>query len=195
MPRAGLTTERVVAAAADMADEAGLDAVTISALARRFGVKDASLYSHVAGVRDLRTRMALLASRELADRLGGAVQGRAGRDALKAFADAYRGFMLSHPGRYAAMQIRIDPDAAAAGAGADADGPRRVVETTGALFRGYGLSDPDLTDAVRLVRSTFHGYASLEAIGGFGHPRGVQDSWERTVDALDFLLRNWPRAG
>ncbi|GAA1118513.1 TetR/AcrR family transcriptional regulator [Nocardiopsis composta] len=194
MPRAGLTTDRLVAAAADMADEAGLDAVTISALARRFGVKDASLYSHVANVRDLRTRMALLASRELADRLGEAVQGRAGKDALKAFADAYREFMLSHPGRYAAMQVRIAPEALAAAPGADADGPRRVIETTGALFRGYELSDPDLTDAVRLLRSTFHGYASLEAIGGFDHPRDVQASWERAVDALDFLLRNWSRA-
>ncbi len=39
----------------------GYENVTLSALARRFNVKDASLYAHVRGLRDLRTRMALLA--------------------------------------------------------------------------------------------------------------------------------------
>lgn len=62
MVRAGLTTDRVVAAAADLADSAGFDKVTISALARGFGVKDASLYSHVKNLQDLRTRVALLAA-------------------------------------------------------------------------------------------------------------------------------------
>lgn len=62
MVRAGLTTDRVVEAAADLADSIGLDKVTVSALARGFGVKDASLYSHVRSVQDLRTRVALLAA-------------------------------------------------------------------------------------------------------------------------------------
>jgi hypothetical protein len=60
------------------------------------------------------------------------------------------------------------------------------------VFRAYGLGDPDLTDAIRLVRSTFHGYASLEAIGAFRDPRDVQASWERGVNALATLLENWP---
>ena len=67
MPRAGVTAERLTRAAAELADRDGLDAVTVSALARRFGVTVASLYSHVRGIEDLRTRMAALALRELAD--------------------------------------------------------------------------------------------------------------------------------
>ncbi len=47
MARAGLTPERLTRAAAELADEVGFGNVTVSALARRFGVKDASLYSHV----------------------------------------------------------------------------------------------------------------------------------------------------
>ena len=78
MPRAGLTTDRVVRAAADLADQEGFDAVTTSAVARLFDVKAASLYSHVAGTDDLRTRVALLALEELADLAAAAVAGRAG---------------------------------------------------------------------------------------------------------------------
>ena len=84
MARAGLTAERLTRAAAELADEVGFDQVTVSALARRFGVKDASLYSHITNAQDLQVRVALLALEELADRAAAALAGRAGKDALVA---------------------------------------------------------------------------------------------------------------
>lgn len=188
MARAGLTTARVVEAAAELADEVGFEKVTVTALARQFGVKDASLYSHVKNVQELRTRLALLAGGEMIERIELAVAGRAGKDALVAFADAYRKYALEHPGRYAATQIRVDPAVVA-----DSAVFRRTVEVTYGMLRAYGLTEPDLTDAVRLLRSTFHGYCHLESSGGFGHPRDVQTSWDKAVDALHIALEHWPR--
>ncbi|MFG2982249.1 TetR-like C-terminal domain-containing protein [Streptomyces sp. NPDC048258] len=187
MARVGLTAARLTEAAAELADEAGLDNVTLSALARRFGVKDASLYSHVKNLRDLRVRVALQASEEMTERIAAAVAGRAGKDALVAFADAYRDYALEHPGRYAATQLRFAPEEVA-----DSVGLRRSVELTYGMLRAYGLTEPDLTDAGRLLRSTFHGYVHLELGGGFGHSREVKKSWSRSLDALHVLLENWP---
>ncbi|MGW2717415.1 TetR/AcrR family transcriptional regulator [Streptomyces sp. NPDC001492] len=188
MVRAGLTPARIVAAAADLADEVGFENVTLSALARHFGVKDASLYSHVRNLDDLRTRLALFAGAELIDRIAVAVAGRAGKDALAAFAGAYREYALERPGRYAATQIRMDQTLIAA-----SPDFRRTAEITYGMLRAYGLEEPDLTDAVRLLRSTFHGYCALEATGGFGAAREVQKSWDQAVDALHVALENWPR--
>ncbi|WP_225830637.1 TetR/AcrR family transcriptional regulator [Streptomyces sp. NK08204] len=187
MARAGLTADRVVAAAAELADEAGFENVTLSALARHFGVKDASLYSHVRGLQDLRTRLALYAGAELIERIAAAVAGRAGKDALAAYAGAYRAYALEHPGRYAATQIRIDQDVVAR-----APALHRTAEITYGMLRAYGLAEPDLTDAVRLLRSTFHGYCALESAGGFGAARDVQASWDKAVEALHLALEHWP---
>ncbi|MQY08842.1 TetR/AcrR family transcriptional regulator [Actinomadura macrotermitis] len=189
MPRAGVTVERLTQAAAELADEAGLENVTASALARRFGVSAASLYSHVKNVEDLRTRVAALALNELADQVTAALAGRAGKDALVAFATAYRDFAKAHPGRYAATRMRLDPETAtdeviAAG--------RRHSELTRAILRGYGVPESEQTAAVRLLSSTFHGYVSLEGVGGFSHTGDVEASWSRVLDALDVTLRNWP---
>ncbi|MFC4529243.1 TetR/AcrR family transcriptional regulator [Sphaerisporangium dianthi] len=189
MARAGLTAERVTEAAADLADAAGFENITVSALARSFGVKDASLYSHVKNLKDLRERVALLAAGELADRIAAAVAGRAGQDALAAFANAYRQYALAHPGRYAATQITLDPSVLAA-----SDAYARTIELTYGMLRAYRLAEPDLTDAGRLLRSTFHGYITLEANGGFSHSRDVQESWDRALEALHFLLQHWPAA-
>ncbi|MEO3786224.1 TetR/AcrR family transcriptional regulator [Actinocorallia sp. B10E7] len=188
MARAGLTVARLVEAAAEMADEVGFDKVTVSALARRFGVKDASLYSHLKNLRDLRVRVARLASEEMTDRIGTAVAGRAGKDALVAFADAYRDYALEHPGRYAVTQLRFTPEELAD----SADLLRRNVDLTHGMLRAYGLTEPDLTDAGRLLRSAFHGYTHLELSGAFNHPRAVQESWSRSLDALHALLEHWP---
>ncbi|MFF5532236.1 TetR/AcrR family transcriptional regulator [Streptomyces cinerochromogenes] len=188
MARAGLSAERVVAGAAELADEAGFENLSVSALARRFGVKDASLYSHVRNLQDLRTRLALYAGGELIDRIAAAVAGRAGKEALTAFAGAYRDYALEHPGRYAATQIRVDQALIA-----DAPALRRTAQITYGMLRAYGLQEPDLTDAVRLLRSTFHGYCVLESAGGFGADRDVRASWDKAVDALHLALTHWPR--
>ncbi|SDR19487.1 DNA-binding transcriptional regulator, AcrR family [Thermostaphylospora chromogena] len=187
--RAGLTADRVVLAAAELADEVGLENVTMSAVARRLGVKDASLYAHVRGLEDLRGRIALLAADEKTIRIAEATAGRAGKDALVAFANAWREYAHAHPGRYTATQapIRIDPELAA-----QAPGPRRAIELTYSMLRAYALTEPDLTDAVRLVRSTLHGFVSIEAAGGFTHARPARSSWVRCLDALHTLLENWP---
>ncbi|MFD8889649.1 TetR/AcrR family transcriptional regulator [Streptomyces sp. NPDC059566] len=189
MARAGLTAERVTVAGAELADEVGLERLSMAQVARRLGVKDASLYAHVRSLEDLRGRIALLAADEKTLRIAQATAGRAGRDALVAFADAWREYAHEHPGRYAATQtaIRIDPELAA-----QAAGPRRAVELTYGMLRGYGLAEPDLTDAVRLLRSTFHGFVALEAAGGFAHARSPEESWGRALDALHTLLEHWP---
>jgi AcrR family transcriptional regulator len=189
MVRAGLTPERLALAGAELADEVGFDQVTVSALARRFDVKVASLYSHVKNSHDLKARIALVALEELADRGAAALAGRAGKDALTALANVYRDYAREHPGRYEAARFRLDPEAAAASAG------RRHSAMSRAVLRGYDLTEPDQTHAVRLLGSVFHGYVSLEAAGGFSHSApDSQESWSRILDALDALLRNWPPA-
>ncbi|MEW2221714.1 TetR/AcrR family transcriptional regulator [Streptomyces sp. NPDC006990] len=187
MVRAGLTTERLIRAGAELADEVGFDQVTVSELARRFDVKVASLYSHLRNSQDLKTKIALLALEEMADRAAEALAGRSGKDALTAFANVYRDYAREHPGRYAAAQTRLDPETAAASAGV------RHSRMTRALLRGYDLAEPDQTHAVRLLGSVFHGYVSLEMGGGFSHSApDTQQTWERVLDSLDALLRNWP---
>ncbi|GAA1928654.1 hypothetical protein GCM10009753_73090 [Streptantibioticus ferralitis] len=133
------------------------------------------MYSHVKNLRELRVRVALPAAQEMTDRIAAAVAGRAGKDALVAFANAYRQYALEHPGRYAATQMQFDPEEVA-----DSVGFHRSAELTYGMLRAYGLTEPDLTDAGRLLRRAFHGYVHLEFTGGFGDPRDVQESWSRS---------------
>ncbi|MBR8743824.1 TetR/AcrR family transcriptional regulator [Nocardiopsis sp. MG754419] len=187
MARAGLNTRRVTEAGAALADEVGFDRVTVSELARRFDVRVASLYSHVRNSEDLKVRIALFALEELADRAADAIAGRSGKEALVALADVHRDYARAHPGRHTAARYRLDPETAARSAGP------RISQMTRAILRGYELEEPDRTHAVRLLGGVFHGYVDLEMSGGFDHSSPDSDqTWVRSLDALDSLLRHWP---
>ena len=64
---------------------------------------------------------------------------------------------------------------------------------TRAILRGYALASPTRPTRCGCCGAVFHGFVSLETAGAFGHhPRDVDASWERTLDALHTALTNWP---
>ncbi|MEU4162894.1 TetR-like C-terminal domain-containing protein [Actinoplanes sp. NPDC026670] len=190
MARANLTSAVVIAAAADLADRDGFDTLTLSALARGFGVQTASLYSHVRDRSTLIERIHQLALAELADRIALAIGGRSGRDALAALADAHRDYARRFPGRWTALQrpateatVRSEPAA-------------RVAGLTLAMLRGYPLPESELVHATRLLAATVNGFLALEANGSIAHREpAVETSWQRALDVLDSAFRDWPTEG
>ena len=185
MPRAGLDGGAVVAAAAELADTnpEGLDAVTLTALADRLGVRTPSLYAHIDGLADLRRRLGARGARQLQVAIVTATSGRSGLDALRALAGAYREFAHTHPGTYAAMQRAPEDDDSEA-----ADAARELVDAIIAALSGYGLSGDDAIHAIRVVRAALHGFVSLEQLGGFRIPISLDETYDRLVAMLDRSL-------
>ncbi|MFB7495161.1 WHG domain-containing protein [Streptomyces sp. NPDC056161] len=175
----------MVAAGAALADEVGITGLTMGLLAQRLGVRTPSLYKHVAGLEDLTRRIAVLALDEAADAIGDAVQGYAGRDALAAAMRAFRTFVLQHPGRYGAT-IGLEstgPDDPLAIAGLRSLGP------FGAVLRGYEIAEPDVDHALRMLRSLGHGFATLQAAGGFQWSADIDETFEWLIAFADRGLR------
>jgi AcrR family transcriptional regulator len=179
MPRAGLDTERVVDAAARIADAEGLDAVTLARVAAVLGVRPPSLYNHVEGHGGLLRALAVRGVRELTAALREAAVGRSGADALGATARAYRAYAHAHPGVYAATVAAPAPDDPEHQAAA-----RETVDVVFAVLRGWSLEGDDAVHAARAFRSALHGFVGLEAAGGFGIPVDLDESFERLVATL-----------
>ena len=187
MPRANLSARAVVAAAAGLADEDGFEGVTLSAVARRLGVQTASLYNHVRDRAELLAGLHELALDELADRISEAVAGRSGREALVGLAEAQRTFARASPGRWAALQ---QPASATT---ATSTGAVRVATLTMAVLRGYDVPEAELVHVARFLGATVNGFLALERSGGFAHREpGTEASWQRTLTALDAVVRTWP---
>jgi AcrR family transcriptional regulator len=168
----------VVETALEIIDAAGPDALTLARVAERAGVATPSLYKHVNGLPALQQQVKLRVLGDVGEALRTATMGRAGEDALRALAAAYRDYLRTHPHRHPFVEVAPDdPDTTAA-----AD---RVVEVAAAVMSGYGLSGPDAIHAIRCLRAAVHGFARLEAIGGFGRPEDIDTTFSRLIDMVD----------
>jgi len=176
MPRAGLDTETVVQAAAELIDREGLDSLTLSGLAHELGVKPPSLYVHVGGIDDLRRRLGALAADQLTETLAPAAAGLNRGDALTAMGSAYRSWVLAHPGLYAALGspgVNQEP------------ATERFLALVLAVLRGYGLDGDAAIHAARTLRAALHGFTMLEAGAGFGLPVDLEASFQWMLAAID----------
>lgn len=190
MPKAGLTHDSVVREAAHVADEVGWENLTLAVVAQRLGVSMPGLYKHIGSIDGLRHDVAVLALSSLAAHLSEATKDLTGTEALRALANAYRSFVQRHPGLYAAAMKApswIDAEHSAAA--------RSVLQAVYSTLEGYALGGREAADAVRAIRATLHGFATLEASGGFGAPLDIDRSYRHLVEALDGSLKQWPASG
>jgi len=191
MPRTGLSSHDVVAAGAELADEVGFGELTMGLLAERLGIRTPSLYKHVTDLADLRHRIAAQAMSEAADVIRDALQGRSGRDAVAALLDSFYGYVIAHPGRYAATVGTgfTGPDDPLLAATA------RVIDSISAALSGYGIGDEEMVHAIRTIRCTIHGFAMLQVSDGFHWSGEPGDTFDWMIQFIDRGLRAGHPAG
>ena len=183
----GLTADAVVDVALALVDEKGLDALSLAAVADRAGVAAPSLYKHVGSLADLRDLMGVRVLRELTTHFTGVIMGRAGDDAVRALMTANREYVLARPGRYALLPL--DPLHRPGMGGA----AQELLDVFVAVLRAYRLDESGTTHAIRRLRAAVHGFAMLEANGGFGMPADIDESFESVIEMVLGSLR--PPAG
>ena len=154
-------------------DESGPEALTLAKVADRAGVAAPSLYKHVKNLADLRRLIDLRVVQEMAEALRTAATGRGRRGRRRALADAYRAYLRRHPHRTGALATAPDE--------ADTELSRAthaVAEVVFAVLRPFGFDHAQAVHATRCLRAAVHGFAGLEASGGFGRPEDVDQSFE-----------------
>ena len=179
MPRAGLDLATVIAAGATLADEVGFPGVTMGLLAERLGVRTPSLYKHVESLEAVQRGIGLQATRDIGAVLARAAVGRSGPEAVRAIADAFRQWVIDHPGRYAATVRAPGPEDEEYQAVGD-----EAVQILFDAVAGFKLTGDRATDAVRALRAIIHGFVGLEIGGAFRMQRDPADSYRFLVDTL-----------
>lgn len=176
----GLDMDTILAAAAELAEEKGLENVSLLQVAEKLGVKSPSLYNHLSGLRELSQGVAHLAITKLAGTVRNAAVGRSKADALLSIALAYRRFAKENPELYKAI-LRFP---AYQDDGIQESG-HALVRILYQVMEPYGLGREETLHFVRAFRSALHGFVSLEEAGFFQSAEAdVGQSFERLVRRL-----------
>lgn len=90
-----VTKTAVIQAASDIADEKGLNNVSLKVVAERLNIRTPSLYNHIENLDDLLREVAHNGMRTINQRMTQAAIGKSGDTAIKAIAIEYLNYMIS----------------------------------------------------------------------------------------------------
>lgn len=180
MAKQRIDLDRVVTQAVEVVDATGPQDLTLARVADELGVQSSALYNHVDGLDGLRHAVALRSAENLADALRDAAVGRAGADAVRAVAGAYRLFATAHPGQYASTVVPPFGTPAAPAA------QKTILDVLARILETDGVTGDATVHMARIVRSAIHGFVSLEASNAFTSPQDTDDSF---AELLEFVVR------
>lgn len=156
-PRDTLNRERVLRAAMELADEGGIESLTMRELGRRLGVEAASLYNHVNGKDDLLDGMTDLAAGEI-DVPSDAVDWK---DAMRRRAASAREVFSRHPWASSLMDSR------------EHNGPAQLsyVDRVLGTLLGAGFSPREAANAFLVLDAYVYGFQRQQS--SLSLPEGV----------------------
>jgi AcrR family transcriptional regulator len=183
--RAELGLDRIVRAATEVADAAGLPALSMRRVAERLGVGTMSLYTHVPGKAEL---LDLMLDAAYGETLAGGEPDGGWRDRLAAIARAEWALYQRHP-----WLLQVATSRPALGPNATARYERAL-----AAVDGVGLTDVEMDSVVTLVNAYVHGAArgAVDAAQAATTTGMTDEQWwsahapllERMVDPRRFPL-------
>lgn len=177
MPRTGLTRKEIVDAAIKLIDQKGSHRLSIHALARHLGVRAPSLYHHYNDLSEISLCVSSRLTEQIAELLKNKVKGKKGARAIKAMANAYRDYALTHPGLYQMSVVfpAFTQDKLVASF-------LDLREVFGKIIReNYDLTEKQVWSAARTLRGFFHGFVSLELTGGWSDIICPKTSFDQSI--------------
>ncbi|MBF6327558.1 TetR/AcrR family transcriptional regulator C-terminal domain-containing protein [Nocardia transvalensis] len=159
--KAPLTRDRVLAVAVELADEKGVSALTMRALAERLGVEAMSLYHHVRNKDDILDGMVDAVFAEIDT----PAESFDWRTAMRQRAVSLRAVLIRHPWAIALMDSRADPGPATL----------RHHEWMLATLRTAGFSLRMAAHAFSVLDSYIYGFVQQEANLPFADAAGLEE--------------------
>lgn len=162
-----------------MADESGVSAITLKALAAKLGVKSPSLYKHINGLDELNKELMLYGWRMFEAEVLKAAVGKAKDDAILAICYTYRSFAAKHKGLFESMQwynMYLSEEHIKATEG--------TVDILFQVLDAYHLSNEQKVHVVRTLRGFLQGFLTIESHGGYGNPLSVSASFDFALKTI-----------
>ena len=174
------TKEAVIKATSDLADEKGLNNVSLKSVAEKLNIRTPSLYNHIENLDNLLLEVAHQGMRIMNERMTHAVIGNIGDTAIKLAAIEYLNYMIEHPGVYETIQWVS----------------WHGTEETEKIFNNYtsllvtlinscNFKAENTTEILNMITGILHGFTTLQLRYAFSNPDKVK---KELCEAIDTLL-------
>lgn len=175
-----VTKSLVIQVASDLADQNGLNLISLKAVADKLNIRTPSLYNHIDSLDDLLRAVAHKGMSEVNEQMAQAAIGVTGDAAIKAVGLVYLNYMFAHPGIYETIQWAS----------------WHGTEETTSIYENYTtllitlihschFEEAYTHKILDLLTGIFHGYTSMQLRYVLTTPEETRSEF---IDAIDTVL-------
>ncbi len=175
----GLTREKVIEEAGKLANEKGLNAVTITTLAAHLGIKKPSLYNHIKDQEDIWYGIMLSGWRYVSEEVCSQIKEENPKLAIKELANRIYEMAMQKPGVFEAMLW------------CNSYANEEIISITKGLYEFFfaqteklGIEIEIANHLLRTFRSLVEGFALLVIHNSFGNPVSIDESFQISLEVF-----------
>lgn len=175
----GVNEDRIIETSAKLLEEVGMENLTLKMIADKLQIKSPSLYNHVTGLDDIKTKLMIYGWNQIEDKMIHAAAGIFGYDALRSMSYAFYDYATSNKGIFNAMLWYNKYENAIT-----KQTTSRLFDLLFKILTSLNISQENINHIIRTLRSFLEGYALLVNNNAFGHSLPVKESFDLSVEIV-----------
>lgn len=174
----------VIETACKIADEQGLNNLSLKAVAEKLNVRTPSLYNHIKSLDDLLREVAHKGMRSMNEQMAQVAIGKSGDIAMKSISVEYLNFIIEHPGVYETIQW-----ATWHGTNETAEIFENYIKILSTIILSYNFPSESTDEILNLFTGFLHGFTTLQVRYAFSDPKKVRNDLCNSIDTILLGLR------
>lgn len=179
MPRTGLSKEKIIEKAAELANEKGLSYLSVTTLADYLGIKKPSLYNHMKTIEDMHRDLMIYGWRIVSEEVVKGIDSSDEKKNLSEYGRKFYKFATDNPGVFEAMlwYNKYSDEA--------------LISATEGVYMfffaqtdGLGINREIANHLLRTYRAFLEGFIMLQIHNSFGNPISVEESFNISMNVL-----------
>lgn len=175
----GVSVDRIIEVSAKLSEEVGMENLTLKMIADELKIKSPSLYNHVVGLDDIKSKLMIYGWNQIESKMINAAAGVSGYDALRSMSSAFYDYAIRNKGIFNAMlwynkyENEITKQTTS-----------RLFDLLFKILTSLNISQENINHIIRTFRSFLEGYALLVNNNAFGHSLPVKKSFDLSVEII-----------
>ena len=174
-----INEELILKTSASIANEVGLDNLSLKELAKELNIKSPSLYNYITSLEELKKKLMVYGWREMSEKIVMSAVGVTGYDALKNMCNEFYKYATNNKGVFSAMlwynkfeSPELD------------NATSKLFDIIFKILKPMNISIENINHIIRTLRSFLEGFSLLVNNNAFGSPVSVKESFDLSLEII-----------
>lgn len=179
MPKNNISEELIIETSAHIANEIGLDNLSLKIIAEELNIKPPSLYNHIFGLDNIKEKLMIYGWKQIENKMIDSAVGVAGYEALKNMCYAFYDYATNNKGVFAAMLWYNKYETQE-----NNNSTVRLFELLFKVMKALDISEDNINHSIRTLRGFLEGFSLLVNNNAFGNPISIKESFDLSLEII-----------